>query len=627
MANELGINMGEVYGAVDAVQTARLRNKIAEQEMALRQEDQGIRRNAIAEEQRRYDTGQAKDAAATTARGNMIRGAMDGSGGGFDAYVMIEPEQALKLKTYFDGLDEAKRTKALAEAKEQNATMGRIAAWVEGSADPAAAYAQARENLPPEVQAQMPPGYDKNRMQGFLAQAMEMDDLLTRLDKKGADAALSGVIGGGAAPGGAPAEREPANAGRFANGPSAARGAPAFFSQLEQQYRLPAGYLDRTWGVESGRGTNMDNPNSSAAGHFQFIDSTAAQYGVNRGDLGSEAEGAARLASDNANVLRQALGREPTAGELYLAHQQGAGGAAALLSNPDAPASSVVGEKAVRLNGGTPGMTAGEFAAKWTGKIDGDGGAPAAVGTPFSPQEQTAMRAYAMPGQSEAGREMIKLVLDRLSPAPQSPEGKVAADQKAGILDPNAPKPYDFTGEQDFRKEFTALPPVKSFQVQADAFGKVAAAAKDPSAAGDLAMIFSFMKILDPNSVVREQEFANAQNAAGVPEQIRNAWNRALNGERLNPEQRNDFLRVAQATYDQSAAQVRSITDQYTEMAKARGLDPARALPDFGFSGEMPQLGAAGGDGTPQVRTVEEYNALPSGTTYVDPNGKTKVKR
>jgi hypothetical protein len=29
-----------------------------------------------------------------------------------------------------------------------------------------------------------------------------------------------------------------------------------------------------------------------------------------------------------------------------------------------------------------------------------------------------------------------------------------------------------------------------------------------------MAMIFAFMKMLDPSSVVRETEFANAQNAA-----------------------------------------------------------------------------------------------------------------
>lgn len=49
-------------------------------------------------------------------------------------------------------------------------------------------------------------------------------------------------------------------------------------------------------------------------------------------------------------------------------------------------------------------------------------------------------------------------------------------------------------------------------------YQKVQGAAERPSAANDLAMIFAYMKMLDPGSVVREQEFANAQNAAGIPD-------------------------------------------------------------------------------------------------------------
>src|SRR6185503_13870258 len=67
--------------------------------------------------------------------------------------------------------------------------------------------------------------------------------------------------------------------------------------------------------------------------------------------------------------LRKALGREPTEGELYLAHQQGLGGAEKLLANPNALASALVGAQAVTANGGAPGETARDFAAHWTNKF------------------------------------------------------------------------------------------------------------------------------------------------------------------------------------------------------------------------------------------------------------------
>lgn len=146
------------------------------------------------------------------------------------------------------------------------------------------------------------------------------------------------------------------------------------FPQVEQQFRLPGGYLERLAQIESGGNPSAANPNSSAKGLFQFIDSTARQYGVDPMDPVSSTQGAGRLAADNAATLTQALGREPTPGELYLAHQQGAGGAVKLLTNPDAPAAAIVGEDAVRLNGGDASMSARDFAGKWVGKFEGGQG-------------------------------------------------------------------------------------------------------------------------------------------------------------------------------------------------------------------------------------------------------------
>jgi len=74
------------------------------------------------------------------------------------------------------------------------------------------------------------------------------------------------------------------------------------------------------------------------------------------------------------------------------------------------------------------------------------------------------------------------------------------------------------------------------------AFRKIQKAGAKATAAGDMSLIFSFMKILDPGSTVREGEFATAQNAAGVQEKVLNLYNRALDGTRLGPAQRKDFL-------------------------------------------------------------------------------------
>lgn len=124
--------------------------------------------------------------------------------------------------------------------------------------------------------------------------------------------------------------------------------------------------------LESGGDPSAQNPQSSAGGLFQFIDSTAEQYGLtDRFDPYAAADAGARLARDNAAQLRGILGREPTVGELYLAHQQGAGGASELLANPMRRAVDIVGRDAVLLNGGNEDMTAQEFANLWIGKAQG----------------------------------------------------------------------------------------------------------------------------------------------------------------------------------------------------------------------------------------------------------------
>jgi hypothetical protein len=89
-------------------------------------------------------------------------------------------------------------------------------------------------------------------------------------------------------------------------------------------------------------------------------------------------------------------------------------------------------------------------------------------------------------------------------------------------------------------------------------------------AAGDLAAIFAFMKSLDPGSTVREGEFANAQNAAGVDSRITNWYNQLKSGTRLSPAQRQQFLETSagilkghQADYDETVRAYEADADYY----------------------------------------------------------------
>jgi len=130
--------------------------------------------------------------------------------------------------------------------------------------------------------------------------------------------------------------------------------------------------------------------------------------------------------------------------------------------------------------------------------------------------------------------------------------------------------------------------PVKDFVDVGFAYSRVVSSASDVSGASDLSLIFNFMKVLDPGSVVREGEFATAQNTGGVDQKIIGLYNRIREGDFLTPKQRADFLNVATRLYRGAEDQYKSIAEQYSNFAKEAGLDPALVIPDFGFKGELP---------------------------------------
>ena len=176
------------------------------------------------------------------------------------------------------------------------------------------------------------------------------------------------------------------------------------------RYGVDPEYMLRKAQIESGLDPLAANPKSSARGLFQFIAPTWEKYGSGADPLdpAANADAAARLTRDNMTTFQQRLGRAPTLGESYLMHQQGPGGAISLLRDPDAPAAAVVGQKAIQYNGGDPRMTAGDFAAKWTGKFDGTPPVAEAPMTPI-PGRDTLQPADLVPGRA-AGVDMAPLM-------------------------------------------------------------------------------------------------------------------------------------------------------------------------------------------------------------------------
>ena len=131
--------------------------------------------------------------------------------------------------------------------------------------------------------------------------------------------------------------------------------------------------------IESGFNPNAKAKTSTAKGVFQFLDSTASRYGIKgrQYDPAANIDAGMRLFRDNVASFRKRFGRNPNAGEIYLMHQQGEAGAAALLANPNANVIDVLSRfksksynpvAVVTQNGGNVKMTAGQFASLWINK-------------------------------------------------------------------------------------------------------------------------------------------------------------------------------------------------------------------------------------------------------------------
>lgn len=192
-------------------------------------------------------------------------------------------------------------------------------------------------------------------------------------------------------------------------------------------------------------------------------------------------------------------------------------------------------------------------------------------------------------------------------------EAKEVVKAPPPVVEPPGGKPTD----EGLRKEWTSL--TKDYREIGNMWAKIRDAGTNPTAANDLAMIFGYMKILDPGSVVREGEFANAQNTAGVPGRIRAAYNNILKGERLTPEQRQEFLQSAYGAVKSQLPILNNLEQQFTSIAQAGGLDPRRIIINPLQGALLPTI-------TDDEAGQRTFDSLPVGALFEDSDGVIQRK-
>lgn len=170
-------------------------------------------------------------------------------------------------------------------------------------------------------------------------------------------------------------------------------------------------------------------------------------------------------------------------------------------------------------------------------------------------------------------------------------EGKaVAAKNKAmteGGVSPLKPE-QKVTVEGSLRDDYVKQS--APFIAANDAYNRIQSI--ETTGAGDVALLYSFMKMLDPASSVREGEIALAQQASGVPATVLNLYNSVVKGETLPPTLRAQFKSQAQKIFEKQSTQHERVRKQYGEIAKRQGVDERNVIVDF----STPASPATGGD-------------------------------
>jgi hypothetical protein len=204
---------------------------------------------------------------------------------------------------------------------------------------------------------------------------------------------------------------------------------------------------------------------TGATGLFQFTKGTGRDYGLvgQQGDARSDpalnTQAFVKFTNDNRAALRKALGREPTFGELAVAHQQGAGGAIALLTGQGS-----VDPRNLAVQAGNPKNA--QDIMNYYGF--GDGGGRAAVvgamqGGPEPARVQAAMEVmgsdFATPGQ----KAVAQAIIEQSMQDPMEGELKRLQIEKARQdLEPRGP---EFRTLSDDEERQMGLDPSKAYQM------------------------------------------------------------------------------------------------------------------------------------------------------------------
>lgn len=139
------------------------------------------------------------------------------------------------------------------------------------------------------------------------------------------------------------------------------------------------------------------------------------------------------------------------------------------------------------------------------------------------------------------------------------------------------------------RKEFNALPQVKSFGEVQPVIQSAREALGQDTAAADLNLIYAAAKIFDPTSVVRESETTMVVQSGSPAQRFMGQFNYVAGGGRLTPEARKQLMTQIESRARGYESGYASARKAYTSIANKQGVAPEDVFVEpFVTSGPAP---------------------------------------
>lgn len=123
---------------------------------------------------------------------------------------------------------------------------------------------------------------------------------------------------------------------------------------------------------------------------------------------------------------------------------------------------------------------------------------------------------------------------------------------------------------------------IQPYVIARQGYQKVVEAAKTGNPAGDIALVFGYMKTLDPGSTVREGEQAQVANSGTIPQTVTNIYNKLITGQgALSPGQRAQFADSARQQFGVYQRTADELNERFGELSRSYGFDGKRVVREF----------------------------------------------